>query len=99
MNVSLLNCLIDAQRLIEPVVETDLDDYAQAVSDWQHAVEVSVAHLQRPLSESHQQAIRQLLVQNETMIENLIALKSSLHKDHKSLLKGNTAVHAYVGNL
>lgn len=95
MDVSLLNCLIDAQGLTPPVDEAGLDDYAQRVADWQLAVEASVAQLSRPLTESHEQAIQQLLIQNDTMIENLLALKSSLHKEQQQLLKGNAAAHAY----
>jgi len=98
MELSLLNCLIDAQGLTLPVDEAGLDDYAQQIANWQLAVEASVAQLPRPLSQAHEQAIHQLLIQGDTMIENLSLLRQSLYKEHQQLLKGSAAAHAYFSS-
>ncbi len=99
MDHLLLNCLIEAEALTHPVDEDGLEAYAQQVEQWQASVAGTVAQLSRPLSDAQVAAIEQLIKQSSVMSDHLNVLKQQLHKDHKSLLKGNTAVHAYVGNL
>lgn len=94
--LSLLNLLIEAERLKALVQVGEVEALMQALPAWRQSVEAEVGALASPLPADQLAAIGQLQQSAEALDVGLGELGKQIARAQAQALKGNAAAHAYA---